>query len=161
MKTSELKASIIPPLATFCGSPIIMADGVGDKPNGQHATYKITTPYGKGTGQPEQTIIQTETDVKLRQVNEYRTIISFTAYSMDEDESLDLAKKIYDWFAFDGYDVLDAIGVVIVEQTDITGRDAFIVENYERRNGFDVIIRIMDEKEKNVNWFDKIIGITD
>ncbi len=160
MKITDVRNAIIPPLATFCGVPIIMADDTGDKPAGPHATYKITMPYAKGVGHPEETTLYTVDGIKIKRVSEYRATFSFTAYSMDEDESIELAQQIYDWFAFDGYEILDAIGVVIAEQTEVSNRDAFIVENYERRNGFDIIIKVMDEKTKDVDWFDRVRSIT-
>jgi hypothetical protein len=156
MNLKELTAAIIPALTTFCGSPIIMADDMGEKPNGPHATYKITTKFGKGVGRAEETFEQSADGLKIKRVEEYKAIFSFTAYAMDDDESMDLAQQIYDWFAFDGYEFLDQFGIVIADQTDVINRDAFIVENYERRNGFDVIFRIIRKTTHDVDWFDKV-----
>lgn len=160
MKLSELRTALIPTLKNFCGAPIIQGDQIGSKPDVAHATYKFTTPYGKSAGREEEVYIVTETGAQIKRIVEYRTVMSVTAYSMDDDESVDLAQKIHDWFAFDGADYLNSIGVVIAEQTDVTNRDAFVVENYERRNGFDVIMRIKSEKTRDVDWFDNISGIT-
>lgn len=156
MEISDVRETIIPELTLFCGRPIIMADDVGEKPTGSHATYKITLPYGRGIGRPEEIPEPTPEGLQMKRIEEYRATFSFTAYSMDEIESYELAQKIHDWFSFEGYNFLNQFGIAVAEQTDITNRDAFIVENYERRNGFDVILRIMRTRRQNVDWFDKV-----
>ena len=157
MRITEVINNIIPALNNFCKVPVIPADDIGDQPKGKHVTYKLTTPHSGSTTKAEETIIQTETGPKMRRISEYRPVFSFTAYSLDDVESVELAQQVYDWFAFNGYDFLDRLGIVVAEQTTITNRDAFFVENYERRNGFDVILKVMDEKTKDiVEWFDKV-----
>jgi hypothetical protein len=156
MDIITLRNAIIPELAAYINAPLIAQDGEGEKPKGQHATYKITTSYGRGTGRENEYFQPTAESLTIKTENEYRTTFSFSAYSMDDDESYLLAQKIYDWFAFVGYDFLNQLGATVTEQTDIINRDAFIVENYERRNGFDVIIRVIKENTRNVDWFDKV-----
>lgn len=155
MKIKDLKYAIIPAIAEYAGAPIIQADQNGPTPKGSHATYKLTTPYGKAVGQAEETTFVEDDVVKIRRVDDYKTTISFTAYDFDDDVSLELAQKIYDWFAFAGLDKLQQIGVAVVEQFDIINRDAFVINEYERRNGFDVILRVPRELIKEIDWFEK------
>jgi hypothetical protein len=154
MKVSELRDIIIPAIKVFTDALIIQEDQLGDQPEGPHATYKFTTPYMQGVGQAEETAIVEDGVYKLRRVDEHKKVISFTAYSMDEDESLELAQKIHDWFSFFGSDILQSIGVAVAEQTSVTNRDAFVVENYERRNGFDVILRIKRTQDLEIEWIE-------
>ena len=156
MKISELKAAIIPAIAAFSGRPLIMGDDVGDRPTEPHATYKFITPYTPGVGQPDQYIVELNGATFLRTVDEYHTTISISSYAMDEDESLDLAQTIYDWFMFGGVEEMQRLGIAVIEQTAITNRDAFIVENYERRNGFDVILRITRMKDLPFNTIEHV-----
>lgn len=156
MKITEIRDAVIPEIAAFCGKPIIMGDTIGDKPKGPHATYKITLPYGKGVGQAEETMEAASDGAYVKRIEEYRSTFSFTAYAMDEDDSIELAQQIHDWFAFEGYAFLEGMGVVIADQTDVTNRDAFIVDDYERRNGFDVILKVMRTRKMEVDWFDKV-----
>lgn len=154
MNVKELRAVLIPAIKKHCGAPIIMADQMGERPEVPHATYKLTTPYGKAVGQAEETGVVINGEYKLQRLSDYKTTISFTAYAMDDDDSVTLAQKIYDWFSFAGVDVLQSIGVAVADQTDIINRDAFVIEDYERRNGFDVILRVPHQQLKDIEWID-------
>ncbi|HFJ9472608.1 TPA: hypothetical protein ACGW3J_005313 [Bacillus paranthracis] len=154
MNVKELRAVLIPAIKNHCGAPIIMADQMGERPEVPHATYKLTTPYGKAVGQAEETGVVINGEYKLQRLSDYKTTISFTAYAMEDDDSVTLAQKIYDWFSFAGVDVLQSIGVAVADQTDIINRDAFVIEDYERRNGFDVILRVPHQQLKDIEWID-------
>lgn len=155
MNIQQLKETIIPPLATFCGVPIVEADQVIEKLSYPHATFKVTSPYLKDNGQAEETVHDAVNGYQLRYTESYKVVISFTAYSLDIDESLDLAQKIRDWFAFYGTDVLESNNIAVVNQTDIQNRDTFIVDDYERRNGFDVVLRVTRELYKDISWIEQ------
>lgn len=154
MNVKELRAVLIPAIKKHCAAPIIMADQMGERPKVPHATYKLTTPYGKAVGQAEETGVVIDGKYKLQRLSDYKTTISFTAYAMDDDASVALAQEIYDWFSFAGVDVLQSIGVAVADQTDVINRDAFVIEDYERRNGFDVILRIPHQQLKDIEWID-------
>lgn len=156
MNISELKTAIIPAITSYTGHPLIMGDDMGDKPDGPHATYKFITPYAPGVGQADQYVVEVHGATFLRTVDEYKTTISISSYAFDEDESLNLAQLIYDWFAFDGVEKLQQLGIAVVEQTAIANRDAFVVENYERRNGFDVILRINRLKDLPISTIEHV-----
>jgi hypothetical protein len=160
MNVTQLKNIIIPEIASFCDVPVIEADQIGERPSGPHATFKVTSPYLKDVGQAEQIMHQNGENLQLKHVESYKIVVSFTAYAMDSDTSFDLAQKIHDWFAFYGSDVLDSNDIVVVEQTAIQNRDVFLIDDYERRNGFDVTLRVTKEMVKNIDWFDKVESIT-
>jgi hypothetical protein len=151
MSLADLKNLLIPQIAVYCKAPIIGADQTGDKPSGAYATFKITSPYIKGIGQNNESISQSTNGYQLTEVDNYKMVISFNAYDLDEDVSLDLAQKLYDWFAFHGADFLNKNNLVIKEQTGITNRDSIILDNYERRNGFDVTLGTTRELVKNID----------
>ncbi|HDR4393015.1 TPA: hypothetical protein ACOQ31_004824 [Bacillus cereus] len=157
MNVKELRAVLIPAIKKHCGAPIIMADQMGERPKVPHATYKLTTPYGKAVGQAEETGVVINGEYKLQRLSDYKTTISFTAYAMDDDDSVTLAQEIYDWFSFAGVDVLQSIGVAVADQTDVINRDAFVIEDYERRNGFDVILRVPYQQLKDIEWIDSAV----
>ncbi|PFB74994.1 hypothetical protein CN286_25855 [Bacillus anthracis] len=154
MNVKELRAVLIPAINKHCAAPIIMADQMGERPKVPHATYKLTTPYGKAVGQAEETGVVINGEYKLQRLSDYKTTISFTAYAMDDDDSVELAQKIYDWFSFAGVDVMQSIGVAVADQTDVINRDAFVIEDYERRNGFDVILRVPHQQLKDIESID-------
>lgn len=157
MNVKDLRAVLIPAINKHCAAPIIMADQMGERPKVPHATYKLTTPYGKAVGQAEETGVVINGEYKLQRLSDYKTTISFTAYAMDDDDSVELAQKIYDWFSFAGVDVLQSIGVAVADQTDVINRDAFVIEDYERRNGFDVILRVPRQQLKDIEWIDSAV----
>jgi hypothetical protein len=157
VNVKELRAVLIPAIKKHCGAPIIMADQMGERPKVPHATYKLTTPYGKAVGQAEETGVVINGEYKLQRLSDYKTTISFTAYAMDDDDSVTLAQEIYDWFSFAGVDVLQSIGVAVADQTDVINRDAFVIEDYERRNGFDVILRVPYQQLKDIEWIDSAV----
>lgn len=154
MNVKELRAVLIPAIKKNCGAPIIMADQMGERPKVPHATYKFTTAHGKAVGQAEETGVVINGEYKLQRLSDYKVTISFTSYAMDDDDSVVLAQKIYDWFSFAGLDVLQSIGVAVADQTDVINRDAFVIEDYERRNGFDVILRVPHQQLKDIEWID-------
>jgi hypothetical protein len=156
MNVQELRAILIPAIHKYCSAPIIMADQMGARPKVAHATYKFTTAHGKAVGQAEETVVIINGEYKLQRLSDYKVTISFSSYAMDDDESVALAQKIYDWFSFAGLDVLQSIGVAVADQTDIINRDAFVIEDYERRNGFDVILRVSRTQLKDIEWIEKV-----
>lgn len=160
MDIKTIRSALIPAINTFCGVPIIEADQEGKKPDGPHAAFKITSPYIKGVGQAEEIPIQTETTYQLKRIESYKITISFTAFDKDLDGSLDLAQKIHDWFAFYGSDTLGANDIVVVNQTAVDNRDAFVIDGYERRNGFDVVLRVTRELVRDIDYIEHIDGIT-
>ncbi|WP_212934949.1 phage neck terminator protein [Bacillus hominis] len=157
MNAKELRAILIPAIKKHCAAPIIMADQMGERPKVAHATYKFTTAHGKAVGQAEETGVVINGEYKLQRLSDYKVTISFTSYAMDDDDSVVLAQKIYDWFSFAGLDVLQSIGVAVADQTDIINRDAFVIEDYERRNGFDVILRVPHQQLKDIEWIDSAV----
>lgn len=141
MSLADIKNLLIPQIAQYTGTLIFGADQPGDKPNGSYATFKITSPYIKGVGQNNEYVHSTTTgEYQLTQENEYKFVISFTAYDLDEDISFDLAQQIYDWFAFFGQDWLYNNDMVIKDMAAVQNRDILILDGYERRNGFDVTL---------------------
>lgn len=152
MNISELRNTLIPKLKAFCNIPIIEADNIGPRPHGSHATFKFTNPYGKDVGRS----VEVYEDGQMIRQDSYKTTISFNAYDLDDDVSRELAQKIYDWFDFFGEVDLMTANIAVVELTNVLNRDAFVVENYERRNGFDAIIRVSRELARAANEIERI-----
>lgn len=156
MSAITIRDTLIPRLHAFCGVPIIEADSAGNRPTGAHATYKFTRPYGKDVGRADEITKIESGGYKMIMQENYKMTISITAYDKDNDISYALAQEIYDWFGFHGADILSLANVVVVEKTDVQNRDAFVVEEYERRNGFDVIIRTSRKIERFVDYIETV-----
>lgn len=156
MEIGQLRTQLMTLLNQQIGAPVIEADGNGKKPTVPHVTYKFTRMYGKDVGGEVLEGKDIQGVFKLVKSDSYKATISFTAYATDDDASRDLAQKVYDWFSFTGYDYLMTLNVAVVEQTDVINRDTFIIENYERRNGFDVIIRVARELMRDIYTIEKV-----
>lgn len=156
MKRSFFQNAVLPALTAFVKHPVIWADQVGDRLDRPHATYKITLPYSKGAGKPNYTYKTENTDFLAVSSENYRATISFSTFSLDDEISQEMAQNIHDWFNFHGSELLDDLGIVIVEVTDVTNRDAFILEGYERRYGFDIVIRHNRSISKVIDFFDRM-----
>lgn len=160
MSIAAFKNALIPQIKAFCNVPIIEAEQKGPKPTGPHATFKITTPYLKGVGQAEETGQGNETSYTLNRVEEFKRILSITAYDEDADASFELAQKIHDWFSFYGSDFLDANNMVVADQTAVANRDIFLIEDYERRNGFDITMRLTREINQDIEYIESLKEFT-
>lgn len=152
MKITDFKNIVIPQLKAYTGFPIIKADQMGESPQTPHMTYKITLPYTKGVGQPDLLLGE-----NLTYKEAYQATVSFTAYAFDDDVSMELAQTAHDWFNFHGVQLLQENDVVVSELTEVQNRDAILLEEYERRNGFDCIMRLSRIVEVQGNgYFDDV-----
>jgi hypothetical protein len=156
MSIAAFKNSLIPKIKAFANVPIIEAEQTGDKPDGPHVTFKITTPYGKDRGQAEERGLALQDRFVMSRVESFKRIVSFTAYDLDNDASFDLAQAIHDWFDFYGYDQLRVLDFVVVDSTAVQNRDAFVLDGYERRNGFDVTLRLTREIQQEFDYIERV-----
>lgn len=163
MSIEDFRNKVIPAIHALVGVPIVEADQTADAPEGLHASYKVTLPYAKGVGQPDRMYKDDGISLDMVNVENYKATVSITTYAFDDPEngifdlSENLAQDIHDWFRFHGEDILGECGIVIMDATDVSNRDTIIVENYERRHGFDCIMRMSREiVTKDVGYFDRV-----
>ena len=64
--------------------------------------------------------------------------MSFSAYAEDSISAKQLALDASDYFKHIGYENLVREQIIVVECTNISNRDVFVTDYYERREGFDV-----------------------
>lgn len=154
MSIAEVRDAVIVPLYAFCDSvPIIKADDIGDRPEGTHATYKITLA-SKDIGQAAKGGEMVGGVFYVTSKTMERVTLSFNAYAADDFASRELADKIHGWFTFHGLETLDDAGIAVIEVTDIENRDVMILDEYERRNGFDVILRVGKVMSKQMDYIE-------
>lgn len=156
MSIKDFKDVLIPEIKRHVNVPVIEADQIGDPPDGPHVVFKITMRYGKDRGQADERGITLPDSLVLSRVESFKRVISFTAYDMDNDSSIDLAQKVHDWFSFVGYDFLSSKNMVLVEATSVQNRDSFVLEDYERQNGFDVTLRLTRELQQVVEYIEQV-----
>jgi hypothetical protein len=153
MNIAGVRDALIPLLKTYAGIPIIEADQGGEVPEGNHAVYKFTSPYIRENQRPN--VIYNQGNVLSQtQSEEYRITLSITAVAEDNDDSLELAQALYDWFSFHGQDHMLNADIVPLSIGDIANRDS--VNDDETRQGFDVTFRVSRELVRDIDFFESI-----
>lgn len=103
-----------------------------------YVSYTMTTPVSEMEG----TYSETEEGTL------YRSILqtwSFTVQSDDQDEALELAIRIYNFFTAVGLTVLADRGITVRRVRSVTTRDSLLSIQYEYRNGLDVTFGLLYE----------------
>ena len=87
-------------------------------------------------------------DLKETLSSNVEITFSFNAYSLSSLEAKNLGKLAHDYFRFAGYQYLSDNGIIVVDVGNVQNRDLLEVDQYERREGFDVRIRTLDTIER-------------
>ena len=140
------KNNIVKGLHAHLNVDVVPTDTASRKPEYPYLSYKIITEQ-----EPARFAIVYEavpstnpnfdTDVKVIRKEQNHFTMSINAYSMDEDEARELAIKAAEWFSFTGYHYFASINVAVIKVGEVTDRTQQLVDDYERRYGFDVRIR--------------------
>lgn len=117
-----------------------------------YIAYNFINPYTQFRGQGNYTrdlVPSTDErfgyDVEETLEVQPQATISINAYSKDKLEAQELAKKAMGWFKHVGWQYLYDNNIVVVSIEAFGDRTIHIVDYYEHRIGFDVIIRFTDE----------------
>lgn len=151
----NIRNLIVRGLYDYMGMVAVPQDQIPNKPSYPYLTYKFINPYiqARGTGN-----ITTSLEPSLDKQFEYDVVeklelqptmtLSINAYCKGEIDNHKVAyetlKKALDWFKHSGYMYLSDNNIVVVSIEAMGDRTALIVDNYEVRYGFDVIIRFTD-----------------
>ena len=84
---------------------------------------------------------QKDSEVRKWWEEQFEFTISFTAVAKDPFESTEVATQFYNWLKNTGAGWLMYKQIVHVASTPIQTRDYFMVNDYERRTGFDARLR--------------------
>jgi len=97
-------------------------------------------------------------DVQYTYVRNPVMTLSVTVFDRDGDRVHLIAQAAHDWFSIPelGDDWLQPTGAVIIEVTPITDRDTVLDEQIERRQGFDVRLRVVDVLQLTVPTIERV-----
>lgn len=147
---------IVAGLYNALGIPVIYSPSSNNQPPFPYIGYSITMRYSDfGHGNDLYELVPSTNpgfdqdfleSVELQPESMY----SFTAYSQDQSEAFAKAKEAWDWFRLKGIDYLRSKGITVVEVMSIQNRDQLEVDEYTRREGFDVRIRFDDLIENRI-----------
>ena len=99
-----------------------------------------------------------EHDVQYTYIRNPIMTLSVTVYDRDGTSIHSIAQSAHDWFSIPELagDWLEPTGAVIVEVTAITDRDTVLDEQIERRQGFDVRLRVVDILQVTVPTIERV-----
>jgi hypothetical protein len=163
MNIQAIRNGIVAGLYNHLQKPVIMAEQAENKPTYPYLSYKFIVPYNPDTGRGIEVskLIPSdnpdfEYDFEETKIQQPTMTISFTAYSLDSLESQELALKAREWMDHIGYYDLKRLGVVVVSVEAMGNRDTLIVDEYERKVGFDVIIRVVHEVKRRLETIEEV-----
>lgn len=91
---------------------------------------------------------QREDNVYTVWQEQYEMMVSMTAVSHGPFSGVEAATRLHGWLTDSAQNFLNANKIVIVSTTPILPRDFMLVNDYERRIGFDINIRMAREVDK-------------
>lgn len=141
--------------STGVGLTIIRADQTGELPDLPYATYKIISGR-KGAGRENIEHADYGNRLIEQRSQERNATISFNVYGASHDNAYETAEALRKWFEFKGEESLEQLNVSIVSVEDVTNRSVFLVNAYDEKYGFDVIIRYLDNDELEIDYFDRV-----
>ncbi|TQR29394.1 phage neck terminator protein [Brevibacillus brevis] len=147
-----IRSTIVQGLSKHLSLPVIELNGGGDIPKTAFLTYDFEEAIGESTGFP----VEFEVGDKIRQVETVPFTVSFFSYADDKATSVENAMKARDWFKTAGYEVLkDTVNVIVANYGSIENRDIKIGLEWERRHGFEIEFRTIDETERDLITIEK------
>ena len=156
----NIKNSIVKGLHEHLQVEVVPTDTADRKPKYPYLSYKITTSLESDTFSLVDDIVESDSldfeyDVEVTRKEQAHFTMSINAYSDNDDVAHELAVKATNWFKFHGYFDLVNTNVAVVNVTSITDRTQQIVDDYERRYGFDVRIRAAMAIKKRIETIEE------
>ena len=149
----ELRNSIVKLLWQHLGVPVILSDQVSPEVGRPFCVYSVITPY-VGTGEigDISTVRVNSDSVDESRLEMPSATFSFTFCSINRtgedgeeisgaDEAAELADRAVAWFYQLGYDDFLKLGICITDVGQVQDRTMLVIDEADRRMGFDVRIR--------------------
>ena len=159
----NLKNIIVKGLYEHLGIIPVPLEDLQPKEEYPYITYNFINPYTqfRGQGNEYRGLVPSgddrfQFDVEETLKLEPQATISINAYSKDKAEAQELIKKVMDWFLYEGYQYLSDNNIVVVNAEAMGDRTVQIIDFYEHRVGFDVIIRFADEIKRRYETIEAI-----
>jgi hypothetical protein len=151
----EIQNEIIPKVNAYAGFPVIEGDQpIGSIPDGRHAVFTFLTPHGQDTGGANYSNRSTADSYEETRSDDVRVVMSFTAIDSTTHGSISAAQAIREWFEFYGDEDLYMAGIALVTIGDIGNRNS--INEDERRNGFDITLRVGREMTRTADYIETI-----
>lgn len=142
-------------LATDFGLTIIRADQTGDIPALPYATYKVIGDR-KGFGRESSNYLDSPDALVETRDQTRNATISFNIYGTSHDNAYEVASQLRKWFEWRGSLFLEEINVATVSVEEVGNRTTFLIDSYDEKWGFDVIIRYLESDSLEIDYFDQV-----
>lgn len=163
MGIKKIRNAIVKGLYKHLGMIPIPLEDLQPKEKYPYLTYNFINPYTqfRGQGNEYRELVPStdegfEFDVEETLELEPQATISINAYSKDKLEAQETAKRAMAWFLYEGYQYLADTNIVVVNVAALGDRTVQIIDFYEHRVGFDVIIRFADEIKRRYETIEAI-----
>lgn len=158
----SIRTKIVTGLTQYLGNPVILLGQNKPKPDYPYLTYKFTTPYKSPDGRPIElfNIVPSndpsfDFDIEETKIEQPTITLSLTAYSLDSMQAHELALMARGWFECYGYQILKDSNLIVVSVEAMGNRDTLIVDDYEQRVGFDVILRTVSTISRRIETIEE------
>ena len=168
LELKKIRNIIVKQLHEHIQRPVVMMRQTSDKPlkddkiDYPFIGYNLIMPFKNEKGQgvySNYEVDSTNPDFKkdiIKNLNlQVQFTISFSAYSEDSISAKQLALDAFDYFKHIGYENLVREQIIVVECTNISNRDVFDTDYYERREGFDVRFRTTHDIKARLETIEK------
>ena len=142
-------------LATDLGLTIIRADQTGPLPALPYATYKVIGDR-KGFGRESSNYLDSPNALVETRNQTRNATISFNVYGTSHDNAYEVATQLRKWFEWRGSLFLDEINIAAVSVEEVGNRTTFLIDSYDEKWGFDVIIRYLESDSLEIDYFDQV-----
>jgi len=140
---------------------VIVPNNTADRrPEYPYISYNLTGSQNNQTFSLVDEIVPStnsnfENDVKVIRKEQPYFTLSINTHSDSEVDAYDLAVKVRDWFNFHGDLFFVELNIAVIRATNVGDRTHQIVDDFERRYGFDVRIRAARSIVKRVETIEK------
>ena len=140
------------------GCIAVEANQAQTKPPYPYVTVLFNGPFQAGQTHTGKIYIgdNGDDDIDYRRTKEEFFMLSITAVSDSSITSQDNAVKCAEWFKWIGYDDLKEAGITVSGVEAMTNRDTLIVDDFERRIGFDVKLMVLSDSTRKESWIGQI-----
>lgn len=148
----EVRNALVVALYDYLGRPVVLSDQTVPESEYPYVTIQAVQPYiPRGGANIIYELVDSTggfaRDINTRREEYAEATYSFSACSRNrddifgDDEALELAEKSQGFFRHTGRYILQDAGISVIEIMNVQNRSGLVVDEIDRRYGFDVRVR--------------------
>ncbi len=137
---------------------VVEANQAQQKPPYPYITILFGGPFGSGEAHRGNIYIgdNGEEDIDLIVATNETLTLSITSMADNSADAQQNAIDAHEWFKWQGEIYLKDNGIVVAGFEGMTNRDAVIVDQWERKVGFDLRLRVLAQSTRKESWIGQI-----